>query len=514
MAKPAPLQNQFNAGMKRDSSRNRMPPNTAWNMVDLIPDYDAPARERGGWAHASDAVSAVTATASYIRGGIFATFSPTSGADPRNLAIDEDGLLYRIATNGTVTLIGSARTLAQNPVFHGGTAASAASAIYTGLVIIPDGAGAAVPKKYDGTTLSDLGGSPPKARYAAVYRDYTVLGNGMVGSTTYPNRIWFSPAGDPDAGFSGSVTAWDTTDSWIDFSLPVEGLASTKSVLLVFHADRLSRIRGSSPPPDEDMVVDDPFQKVGLLDPFSITEDQDMVYWCAPEGVFRTDGVSLDDITLKGGMLRYWLDLAADSTTAWTFATGIHRGNLLISVMNGETFVDAFLVNLSNYAWYRLTNLDAVSFWDGLRNQADEEYFGRRNQAYVGRCEPMFDPGNSTYKADGNGTAVASVLETPFYEFGRPGIKTLRSLFAGFYLRDFATDNPTIAVSYVKTPEATNYTALGTLSENSAYDRRRIQIGGRVWGAGFKFARSGAGDFHGYDLSAEIGYQEESKRMS
>jgi hypothetical protein len=514
MAKPAPLQNQFNAGMKRDSSRNRMAPNSAWNMVDLIPDYDAPARERGGWAHASASVSAVTGTASYIRGGIFAAFSPTAGEVRKNLCIDEDGLLYSVATDGTVTLIGSARTLAQNPVFHGGTAASAASAIYTGLVIIPDGTGAAVPKKYDGTTLADLNGSPPMARFATVYRDYTVLGNGTVSSTTHPNRIWFSPAGDPDAGFSGSQTAWDTEDSWIDFSLPVKGLASTKSALLVFHSDRISRIRGSSPPPDEDMVVDDPFQKVGLLDPFSITEDQDMVYWCAPEGVFRTDGVSLDDISLKGGMLRYWLDLAADATTAWTFATGIHRGNLIVSVMNGSTFVDAFLISLNNYAWYRLSNLDAVSFWDGLLNNSDEEFFARRSQAFVGRCETMFDPGNSSYKADANGTAVASVLETPFYEFGRPGIKTLKALYAGFYMSDHGSDNPTLAVSYVKTPEATDYTALGTLSENASYDRRRIQIGGRVWGAAFKFQRANAGDFHGYDLSAEIGYQEESKRMS
>ena len=511
MSKPLPLQNQF-ARMVRDVSRNRLPPNTAWDLRDLIPDYGAPARERSGWAHASNSITAVTATASYVQGGLFAIFSPTGGADPQNLAVDEDGVLYKIATAGTVTQVGASRQIIQNPAFHGAAAVSAATPVFTGLVIIPDGTGVAVPKKYDGTNLSDLNGTPPKAKLATVYRDFTVLGHGTVGSTYYPNRIWFSPPGDPDCAVE--ATAWDTTDSWIDFSLPVLGLGATKNVLLIFHDGQMTRIRGSTPPPDEDMLVDDPWQKIGLLDPFSITEHQDMVFWCAPEGVFRTDGVTVDDITLKGGMLRYWLDLVSMATSTWTFAAGIVRNRLFITVMDGTTIKDAFLVDLATYGWTRLTNMDAVSFWSGLRNEADELYFGRRNQAFVGRCQTMFEVDDSAFKNDGNGTAVASVLETPYYELGRPGIKTVKSLFAGFFLKDYATDNPTIAVSYVDTPEATSYTALGTLSENTKYDRRRIQIGGRHWGVAFKFARSNAGDFHGYDLSAEVIHQEESKRIS
>lgn len=511
MSRPLGLQNQFNAGMKRDAPRNRMAPNSAWNLEDFVLDYGAPARERGGWAHASNDIAAVTASASYARGGIFAIFSPTAGALPLNIVLDEDGLLYTVAQDGTVTLVGAALTIAQNPVFHGGTAASAATAVYTGLVIIPDGTGAAVPKKFNGTTLSNLGGSPPMARFATVYGDYTVLGNGTVSSVHYPNRIWFSPPGDPDAGFSGSQTAWDTTDSWIDFSLPIEGLAATKNALLVFHADRVTRIRGNSPPPDEDMVVDDPFQLVGLLDPFSITLHQDMVYWCAPEGVFRTDGVSLDNITLKGGMLRYWLDMQVDATTAWTFATGIIRDNLIIAVMDGTTFVDAFVVNLSNYAWGRLKNLDAISMWDGLYGNADEEFFARRGAARVGRLETMYAVGESAYKNDGDGDAVVSVLETSFYELGAPGLKVIKNVWAGYSLTDYATDNPSIAVSFISTPEDESYTSIGTMSEQSAYARQRIPIGGRHYGIALKFARSGAGDFLGYDLACDVHAQEQSK---
>jgi hypothetical protein len=122
--------------------------------------------------------------------------------------------------------------------------------------------------------------------------------------------------------------------------------------------------------------------------------------------------------------------------------------------------------------------------------------------------------GDSTYKADGDGTAVASVVETPFYDMGRPGIKTVKGLHVGYNLADFATDDPTIAVSYTTTPESASYTSLGTLSENTGYDRRRLQLGGRFWGLGLKFARANAGDFYGYDLSAEVSFQEESKRKS
>jgi hypothetical protein len=167
---------------------------------------------------------------------------------------------------------------------------------------------------------------------------------------------------------------------------------------------------------------------------------------------------------------------------------------------------------LSNYAWSRLSNFDVIAMWDGLYNQGDEEYFARRNQAFVGRCETMFDVGVEANKADGNGTPVTSTLETGFFELGRPGLKVLKSLWAGYSLEDYATDNPTILVSYITTPEEMSYAALGTLPEQAAYDRTRLQIGGRAHGIGLKFVKTAAGDFRGYDLNIEVNYLEDSKR--
>jgi hypothetical protein len=493
--------------MKRDYPRDQMPPHSAWNMVDLVLNYGAPVRQRGGWTAFSSvaAITAASASASRVEAGISVTFS--SGR--QNLCIDEDGHLFNITSGGFPVSIGSARTVLQNPVFHGGTAVSAATAVYTGLVIIPDSTGAAVPKKYDGATLSDLGGAPPKARYASVYKDHTLLGNGTVGSIVYPNRVWFSPDGDPDVAVSGAVTAWDTTDSWIDFSHDVKGFGATKSALLVFGDTTVSRIRGSTPPPDEDMVVDDRAFNVGLLDAFSIVEYQDNVFWCAPEGVFRSDGVILDDLTRKGGMSHYWLDLAAGGLQSGSIAMGIHRDQLFIALCSSSAFRDAFLVDLRSYAWVRLSNIDALAFWNGYETSragatglGDELYFGRLGEAKVGTLDSIFSKvGVAGHKADGDGDNVLPVLETAFYEFGKPGLKRVKNCYTGYEITDYATDTPTAGVDYILSPEETSYTdSFVDLGEQTAYRRDRFKIGRLAPGIALKLTRYAAGDFLLYDL--------------
>jgi hypothetical protein len=195
MAQPAVLQGEFTRGMRRDIPRHELPSNVAWNIVDFIPDLEAPLRKRGGWQYHSNDIAATKATASYVTGGLVAPFS----AATKNLAVDEDGELYVIASNGGVTDVGAAVTVSQNPVFHRDKA------------IIPAAGGATAPKYYDGTTLAALAGSPPSAVYACVHKDRTVLGR----TTANKERLWFSDAGDP--------TSWDTTNTYWDTTYPVTG---------------------------------------------------------------------------------------------------------------------------------------------------------------------------------------------------------------------------------------------------------------------------------------------------
>src|SRR6187551_1067671 len=85
---PAPIQQSYRAGMKRDYSRDQMPNSSLWNIIDFLPEVvDAPMQKRGGYAYASGSTAAITSTSDHIIAGLWAPFS-ASGV---NLFFDEDG---------------------------------------------------------------------------------------------------------------------------------------------------------------------------------------------------------------------------------------------------------------------------------------------------------------------------------------------------------------------------------------------------------------------------------------
>ena len=223
------------------------------------------------------------------------------------------------------------------------------------------------------------------------------------------------------------------------------------------------------------MIVDDGYFDVGLLDARSIANLHDQVIWASPEGVFRTDGAILDDLTRRGGMLRYYLDTIGSATSSWTFAGGATRDSYVLCVMNGASFVDCFQIDLLTLAWTRLSNMDALAFWAGQFGRGDELYWGRRGAARVCRQSTVWSGiGDSAYKNDGNGTAVAGTVETQVYPLGPPGAKRVRRVFVTSKTADYASDNPTTAVSYLLTPDASGYTSAGTLTEGTKVERKTV----------------------------------------
>ena len=215
--KPLLLQNQFTEGQKSDFSRNRMPPNSAWALKDIILDLaflGARARRVGERVPFLDRLR-------LHRRRDLRDLLPDGRVAPEELFIDSTGAAYSFDTTSTTSL-GAAVTVLQNPVFHGGVAASAASAIYTGLVIIPDVPGAA--QKFDGTTspTSTDRQCPVRRRLQGLHPPGERPRRDVRPSRT---RVWFSRRATPTARhFAASPP--DTTDSWIDFSLPVRGLAA------------------------------------------------------------------------------------------------------------------------------------------------------------------------------------------------------------------------------------------------------------------------------------------------
>lgn len=490
MAKPQTLQSDFSAGVKKDYPRNAMPPGSFYGGANLIPNLVGRLRERGGYSNGSSDIHATKATASYVNAGIYAPY--TAGAC--NVVIDEDGEVYKVTTGGAVTDVAAGVTTNQNPVFH------------RDKVIICGSDGATSPKKVTnlaGTlTVANLGGSPPQGKYAAVWGDYTLIGN----TAAQPQRLYFSDPGDPET--------WDTTNVFWDFTQPLNGIAALRSAILGFHDGTISRLRGTTPPPGSDFFSDDPIFQVGCSDARSIALRGDRVAFANGEGIFYTDGSAEPvNITEICGMLTYWQEtLASYDKSSWTIAGGFLRNRYFVTVMNGSTFKLAAFIDFDRRAWWPLTNVDSISYW-AAQGSVDELYFGRRGAAYVGKLASIFMPASGV-KNDGDGTAVAATFESPYYE-GAFGKKRWKALYVDHELTDYASDNPTAALSYIKTPEATSYTPLSTgLSESTTKTTTKSPLNFGSDGLAVKIARSGAGDFKLYGIEAEVYGEEPSKRAA
>lgn len=475
------LQDQFTAGVRRDNARDAVPRGGLWWAEDVLPNIDARLRERGGWANFSNDIAVTVTTSSYVLAGITAPFS----AGTLNVVVDEDGRVIKVASDGVVTDVAAGTVPSQNPVFH------------RDKVIIPG----AVPKKVTsaaGTlTVANLGGTPPAASYATVFNDRTLLAR----TTANTNRLFFSNPGDPEV--------WDTTNSTWDFTFPITGLANLKTAILVFHEAYVSRLRGTTPPPGGDFFADDPLWNVGCTDARSIAYWNDLVIFANAEGIFATNGAAVDDLTAKAGMTKYWQETLASYSSTWTIAGAVLRDHYIFTVMDGATFKAAAMLDLRRLAYWPLTNVDMRAAWVG-QGAADELYFGRRGAARVGKLSPIFMP-TSTVKNDGDGTAVTGLVETPFYR-GQGNTKGFRRLFVTHYLRDYAADNPTVAVAYVTTPESTSYTTLSSsYAESSAEDRKPLPLGFSARGVGFRFTRANAGDWQLNRIEADVHSREQSR---
>jgi hypothetical protein len=489
MAEPVTLQKRWRR-MVRDLPREDLPKDSAWNLVDYVPDLGAAVRKRGGWANASADISATVAAASYIiAGGVLEYEAAT-----KHVVVSEDGRFIEVTSDSSTTDIAAGIVVAQNPVLH------------RDIAIFSACGGATNPKsvKYTGSyTVADLAGSPPQAKWATTYKDRTVLAC----STAEPQRVWFSDPGDPEG--------WDTTNTYWDFSRPITGIASLTNALLIFHTGYTSRLYGDTPPPGTNFVADDPKFAVGCIDARSIAYYGGKVVFASAEGIYVTDGIDYEDVTARSRMLSYWQELmAAYAASTWTVVGSVIRGYYMYCVMDGTTFKDAGMVDLTDYQWMRHSNVDAACMYTS-QGAADELYFGRRGAARVGKVSTFFMP-SSTYKNDGDGDAVAPILESPYYKPDAFGLADFQYVLFGYDTRDAASDNPTLTISYITSPESTSYTAVTGLDgnayplpETTAYTTATRRIFKSSRGIGFKIAQTNASsDTRGYELAVIAGQRE------
>lgn len=445
------VESTLTRGMIRDTARVAIPEGGVYDSADFLLHQPGVAIKRGGTSYAGPAMTSATYAdiVSYI---------PFSGGS-QIVAVGDNGHLYKV-TSGTTTdvsTMGSAFAARHRPVL----ATSSGSTI--GVFFANDGTTA--PKKYDGSTVADLGGSPPAGITGTVYKSRLVLAN----SSANPNRIWFSPVPNIES-------TWDTTNAWIDTSTDVSGIAALANAILVFHRDSTERIIGTTPPPDSDMDRQ-PVGATGCTDARSIVVQEGNCLFANPRGVYLTNGAAFASLTTEGQIESYWQSLFTDyDPTTWVISAGILRSYYFVNVLSSTgTLVTSLMCYVPRRAWWRLTNIRATMH-ASASDAADELYYADRSTNRVGTLSGILTP-TSSNKNDANGTAVTPLLE--YRPVGdASGVKAFGFGRLAYDMRDAATDNPTMAVSVATGPEASSFAAVGEspLAETTALARKRFTI--------------------------------------
>lgn len=463
------LEADFTQGIIRDAAHQAIPPGGVRDSVDYLLHEPGRAIKRGGTVYVGPAMSG----ASYAAMVAYAPF--TAGA--KLIAISESGHahLYTVTPGTTtdVSTLGSGFPPKSPPAFF-------ASAT-TELVVIPASDGSTAPKKYDGSSVAALGGSPPAGLHVVSYKNRLWIAN----ADTNPNRVWGSLLGD--------AQIWDTAAGWIDFEDPVTCLAALPNAILVGSNKQVWRLVGTAPPPGSDMEQQPVSLLHGIPDARGVTVWQGQAIYCNPQGAFMTPGSGLTNLTRKGGYESYWQSLFSGyDPSTWTLSCGVYRGHLHVCILdNNGALVDFLMCDLERFSWTRHSNIRAVAFAHPIAT-FDDLWYADRNAARVTSVGTVWYPTSAT-KNDADGDAVAPVIQLrPF--FPSPGVTHYWDGWVSYDMRDAASDNPTLAVAVATGLEAESFAAVSEspLAETTIETRRTITIAKESQALSVKLTQSGA----------------------
>lgn len=506
MANTTPAERSFWRGFKSDISRGSLPPGSVYRMKDYIPQLGAPARKRGGWSYASKDLNSLSA-ATYMSGVAWAPFP----SDPHLLAVSDGGKVYQVKTfdgaSGTYLGATSFSALTHRPFWHNDRI----------IILQALGTTAATPYKITLAaavyTLANVGGTPPQASVGWTYGDYLVLANGTEGGTLYPYRAWYSDVGDPDA--------WTVASSFWDFPDEVIAGLSMRSFQMVWGYSDTWILTGDTPPPGGNFARRTLYSGNGCMDGRSVARFREYALWANNNGVFKSDGAALTDLTVRGDISQFWNDTVGgfNYSTGWRAAADVWNGYYFITIYNPTGPVETTLVcDIESETWFEVTNFDATMY--AVRSSGpgtataggfEEMFIANRSApraAYVSSC---WSP-DSSVAADADGTTVLPEVETDFFSLGSPGPKRIRRAYITHDIRT-AGASPYLEVSAVFSPEDTTYETLSpTLATTTEIERRPVSINRRALGVGLKIVQVGASAdtrLHGIELE---GHAIESSR--
>ena len=498
-----------------------------WDLADYVPALlDSQLTGRGGWKWGS-AVHSLDFT-----GGIYAPFK----AGDRMLVIDANGWMLNVdLSTQALSTVGQVGHIVQNPVMH------------RDRVIVPNSDG----NFAKGVTLSsgsvfavaDLPASSPKAKYAAVYKDRTLLAN-------FPGeeqRLVFSPPGDP-------TTAWDPI-SYFNSSLPLTGIGALRAVLLLFHQGSVERIRGAIPPsasdPLGDMFMEPLYERAGCGDARSIAYWNDNCIFADERGVHMTDGATVRNLASQGNILTLW---RSTYRARASIAADTYLDYYIVTVIRTDGIAVTLICDLNRRSWFRFSNIRARAYIHSIG--AQEQLWGCRDgTARLTALSNCFFPVFTGPQVDDDGTPVLPTLETPWYKLSEEGRKRVRFLYLSYDARaqqpvargseatpddiamawrDYAGldsfEDPSgqvaqatngesraalaklLEIGYITSPHVLTYNVIGSFPATTDYSRYKLPVRKNPFGIAFRVRQTGASHVtRVYDLAVEASGDERSR---
>lgn len=474
----------------RDMPRDDMAEGYLWDVADYVPSViDAQLTSRGAWVWAS------TVDGQDFSAGILASF--TSG---EQLLATTGANLWEISQTPPYAMVsrGPCPVGGQNPV-----------QLFDQVIFFQKD-GAHVPYYATPTGLAQSLPGAPAAKVGAVWKTYVIAG----GEPGHEDTLRFSAPNDV-------TLPWDP-NALIRTSGAITGLAALRSVIIVFHAGTVERIRGSTPPVpglDTDLVLEPLFGQAGTTEPKSICYWNENVLFADEHGVQITDGAVLRNLCEQGSIATFWRQLYNQKIN---LAAAVFLNYYVVTVNRNDGIAVTLICDLSKRQWFRFTNVASTAMWaSGGTTGMERLWTGIKGSGQLARLSASFFPTvSSAPVADANGVPVLPSFETPWYRLGDEGIKRVRFVYLSYDARtgtvgvasaapsewrqEFPADDeprleisPTMAgrvqgvldMSYILSPQDATWTHAGLLPSTDRYSRFRLPVGKAPYGIAFKVAQ-------------------------
>ena len=224
--------------------------------------------------------------------------------------------------------------------------------------VIIMGNGSDVMKKWDGTTFSNLGGTPPVAKSISLHAERLWA----TGVKAYPNTVYYSDDLNPENWTGGEDAAGEVYLPTWDGGVCI-GVSNIFSDLVIFKTNNIFRVVGTYPSVYEVKQV---YSSVGAIAEKTIVSGNDRAFFLSKDGLYYYNGVSA--YPLLGDMAK---DVVINPSYAKNAVSIIHKNVLYCafpegnSTANNAVFVyDLLAKNLM--IWRGLAVTDFMEYEDKL----------------------------------------------------------------------------------------------------------------------------------------------------